>query len=878
MVASQDEKNFVLNLKVLCFSLIFVIVVSFALYPVSSSFAQEVSLSPVNPNFLQHQLEGAVQSKTTAEGYSLGYIPGPLDLSHMTGAKVPWGYKRVRAPAQYDLRSLGKLTSVKDQGSCGSCWAFATYGSFESVLLPTESLDFSENHMKNTHGYDWGYCDGGNGYISTAYLARWSGPVYESDDPYDPSSGTSPPGLSPRKHVQDVLIIPDRGGPLDNDNIKQAIMDYGAVYTTMYMYNGAPYYNSTYHTYYFNGSSSSNHAVAIVGWDDNFSRTKFSLTPPANGAFIIKNSWGTSWGEGGYFYISYYDSNIGAENFVFYNAEATTNYSQVYQYDPLGWVLSLGYGNTTGWFANIFSATADEYLSTVSFYTASVNSAYELYIYTDVTSGPRTGTLAGSKTGTIATMGYYTIALDSPVSITSGQKFSVVLKLTTPGYNYPIPVEYPYSGYASGATASAGQSYISNNGTSWSDVTTDYEDTNVCVKAFTVTEIVSSPTTLSGPETVATGQSYIYMTAGAVSSKGHDVQYLFNWGDSTDSGWLGVGVTSASHSWSSANTYTVKTKARCAIDTSIESDWSDPIEVTAETVSSPITLSGPKTGITGDLYTYTTTGSVSSSGHDVQYLFDWGDGSPYNWLGVGVTSASHSWSSANTYTIKTKARCAIDTSIESDWSDPLEVTITDIPFTQVTVLAPNGGDAISSGSSYKIQWGAPSAATTFNVKYSMDNGVTWKTIANGVSGNNCDWSAPTPSNNKKKCRVKVIGYDGSTKVGSGISDAFTIEVIRLTSPDGGESLIGGSQHEITWVTYSTKKSVAKAKIYYTKDNGLTWKLIKTVTGNPESYNWLVPSLAITKTKCKVKVTLLDQNGYTIGSDISNNIFTILAAP
>lgn len=781
MVVSKGRNDFLPNFKGLFSSLLLIsIVVGFTLNPVSSSFAQELRLSPENPNFTQHQLQGALQQKLTAEGNSFGYIPGPLDLSHMKGATVPWRSKVVGFPSQYDLRSQGKLTSVKDQGPCGSCWAFATYGSLESILLPSESLDFSENHLKNTHGFDWGFCDGGNAYMSTAYLARWSGPVYESDDPYNPNSGNSPSGLSPRKHMQGTLIIPDRAGPSDNDNIKQAVMTYGAVDTTMFYDD--PYYSATYYAYYYDGASSSNHAVAIVGWDDNFDKTKFSPAAPGNGAFIIKNSWGMSWGEGGYFYISYYDSSVGAENFAFYDTESTSNYVQVYQYDPLGWVMSVGYSNTIGWLANIFTAHGDEALSAVSFYTASVGSSYELYIYTNVTSGPRTGTLAESKTGTISSMGYHTIALDSPVTITSGQKFSVVVKLTTPGYNYPIPVEYPYPGYASGATASAGQSYISSNGTSWSDLTTIYGDTNVCVKAFTVsiTETISSPITLSGPKAAVTGEPYTYMTAGSVSSFGHDVQYLFDWGDSTDSGWLGV----------------------------------------------------------------------------------------------GVTSASHSWSSANTYTVKTKARCASDTSIESDWSDPIEVTVADISFTQVTVLAPNGGDAIPSGSSFKIQWGAPAVATTFNVRYSVDNGATWKTIASGVSGNTCDWPVPIPLKNKKKCLVKVIGYNGSAKVGSDISGTFTIEAIRLTSPNGSESILGGSWHEIRWVTYSTKRSVVKAKIYYTKDNGLTWKLIKAVSGNPGSYNWLVPPLTNAKNNCKVKVILLDQDGYIIGSDVSDACFII----
>lgn len=67
-------------------------------------------------------------------------------------------------------------------------------------------------------------------------------------------------------------------------------MTYGAVYTTMYY--SSSYYNSIYKTYYYNGSSYSNHAVAIVGWDDYFDGSKFGNTPPGDGAFIIRYSWG----------------------------------------------------------------------------------------------------------------------------------------------------------------------------------------------------------------------------------------------------------------------------------------------------------------------------------------------------------------------------------------------------------------------------------------------------------------------------------------------------------------------------------------------------------------------------------------------------------
>jgi C1A family cysteine protease len=90
-----------------------------------------------------------------------------------------------------------------------------------------EAWDFSENNLKNTHGFDWLPCGGGNHLMSMAYLSRWSGPVEEHDDPYDPRSSISPPNLSPQKHMQEMLIIPARSGPLDNENIKQTIVSYG---------------------------------------------------------------------------------------------------------------------------------------------------------------------------------------------------------------------------------------------------------------------------------------------------------------------------------------------------------------------------------------------------------------------------------------------------------------------------------------------------------------------------------------------------------------------------------------------------------------------------------------------------------------------------
>jgi len=222
-----------------------------------------------------------------------------------------------------------------------------------------------------------------------------------------------------------------------------------------------------------------------------FSRKNFSEVPPGNGAFIVKNSWGTDWGDCGYFYISYYDSKAGNGSSVF-TAENQDNYENIYQYDPLGWVSSLGYKNvTTAWCANVFTAKSEEVLKAVSFYTTDSNCYYDLYIYTNPDSGPinQTGPVF-SKSGTSLTAGYHTILLDSEVRLTTGQNFSTVLKLTNSEYNYPVALEKPKEDWSSKAKANAGESFISSKGINWTDVNESFANSNVCIKAFTNTLLI----------------------------------------------------------------------------------------------------------------------------------------------------------------------------------------------------------------------------------------------------------------------------------------------------------------------------------------------------------------------------------------------------
>ena len=478
--------------------------------------------APANPRFAEHlnaRAQGQAAKVTTQRGHAMGLIPATIDFSHLKAQPAPAMQSATALPSSYDLRTYNRVTPVEDQGQCGACWDFATYGSVESALLPAETHSFSENNLKDLDGFDQtacvaggdqtecGTCSGGNWQMSSAYLARWSGPINSSDDPYNPTStNTSPSGLTTQKHLQNVYVFPGRASSTDNATLKNAVMTYGGLYTTMYMVESAPYLSANNISYYYNGANGgSNHAITLVGWDDNYSASNFGTTPPGNGAWLIKNSWGTDFGQAGYFWISYYDTVYATEESVaFSDNESTTNYDQQYQYDPLGWVWNYGYGSPTAWFANVFTASENQQLKAVATYVTSSSSPYVVSIYTGVSGSPTSGTLAATTSGTFSMAGYNTLVLPGSVALSAGQKFSVVMELTTPGYDYPIPVEVAEDNYSSKATASPGQSYISYDGASWSDTTSSYSTMNVSLHAF-ASASSSVPTVSLSPTSLAFG-------------------------------------------------------------------------------------------------------------------------------------------------------------------------------------------------------------------------------------------------------------------------------------------------------------------------------------------------------------------------------------
>ena len=206
------------------------------------------------------------------------------------------------------------------------------------------------------------------------------------------------------------------------------------------------------------------------------------------------------------------------------------------------------------------------------------------------------------------------------------------------------------------------------------------------------TETVSTPNMPRGPSSGKPSTSYTYSVGGSTSNLGHSIRYFFDWGDGSNSGWLPVGITTASKSWTFNGTYAVKAKGRCTTHNYIESNWSSVVNViisNTEAISVPNIPSGPVNGIPGAEYSYSAWGSSSNVGHRIQYFFDWGDGTNSGWLSAEVPIASKSWSTAGTYPVKAKARCATDTSLESGWSGVLPVTVTNM--LTITGVSPGRG-------------------------------------------------------------------------------------------------------------------------------------------------------------------------------------------
>ena len=390
-------------------------------------------------------------------------------------AAAPWTGKHF--PVRYDLRTLHRVSHVGLQDHYGTCWVFAGIGSLESCLLPGTRLDFSENHLADLSGSRLRFGGRAPSTISTAYFARWEGPVLEARDPY-PHPGASREGLRAVRHVQEVLFLPPHASPRANAAIKWAVTKYGAVDASM-AYESSAFSLAT--SAYYSRGTDLDHHVCIVGWDDAYPAGRFLRRPPGPGAFLIKNSWGRSYGQDGFFWVSYYDRAFGTTLAVFEGVAGAGNHDAIYQHDALGWSRSIGFGTTSAWFAARYTSGGDGSVTATSFYTPGPGATYEVRV------APSLGEVAAAPLaaqGTIAVGGYHTVKLATPAPVTDGSDFVVVVRLTTPGSRTPIPVEYPTRLLA--PRPAVGRSFVSRDGSTWTDLRSrhGFASSDVCLKAF----------------------------------------------------------------------------------------------------------------------------------------------------------------------------------------------------------------------------------------------------------------------------------------------------------------------------------------------------------------------------------------------------------
>ena len=386
-------------------------------------------------------------------------------------------------PRRYDLRENRPLNTVENQGTFGTCWAFASTAALETSQTEGEILDFSVDHMTMNSGFNIAPTEGGDYNMALAYLAAWKGPVLAADDPY--GDGITDTSLAAVRHLQEARLIEEK----DLNKIKSMIMRYGGVESSLYMsiqnaWDSSEDYEPMSASYYYSGNEEPNHDIVIIGWDDDYSRENFNYMPENNGAFLCRNSWGEDFGNDGYFYVSYEDSNLGNNNIVYTRLDETDNYRTIYQSDMLGWVGTLGYKEPSAWFANVYTAGQDEILRAVSFYATGEHTTYDLYAVPEYYGPEALEQPMYLGSGYCEDSGYYTVDIPEMIRLRAGSRFAVMVRITTEGSERPIAIEFAASDLTSGADLSDGEGYISYDGSQWTSAETEY-GCNLCLKAFT---------------------------------------------------------------------------------------------------------------------------------------------------------------------------------------------------------------------------------------------------------------------------------------------------------------------------------------------------------------------------------------------------------
>ena len=508
--------------------------------------AEKVSVFATNA---PEQVEVHIGEFTVTEGYMstpFSVTPSPSNQPRST-----FSLRTSVLPSSYDMRDYGYVTSPKSQGSLGACWTFSGLSNLESYILRHLDInanpDFSENHLRfsmsryaSDGNWFWGDDrypgDGGNFLRTTSYLSRGGGPIADSADPYEDDSTIrrTVEQLKLENGIKENLPIDigennylsgSNGLYTLTDTTMLAMTDdretnIEKIKRTIYGQNAVDlgiYWNTSY---YVNGTAiycdvpifSANHEINLVGWDDGYSKSNFKqtqsrtfvitdssgnqteqtyggTTPEGDGAFLVKNSWGTDSGEDGYYWISYYDmifSRSDAEaNCI--SGVSTETYDNIYQYDPLlpnGWITPNE--SQTSRFAAIYPAKYGETVGAAGFYTFDENCDYKIRVMTDETSFDDVPVVAE---GHLPNAGFHAIEFDDVY--VKGINFAVIVDITCLDEGvYPrIAVEVPTETINTNATANASETYISISSDlliyDTSKVISGGENISACLKAYT---------------------------------------------------------------------------------------------------------------------------------------------------------------------------------------------------------------------------------------------------------------------------------------------------------------------------------------------------------------------------------------------------------
>ena len=720
--------------------------------------------------------------------------------------------------------------SIRNQSPYGTCWGFAPTSLAELSVLNNDGtlLDLSELHSIY-FAYHYTSADGKDGvkYLPTAgynYLsmggdpsfiyhtyANWVGAADEKTAPYSEAAATLESGLSndiamkDSAHLRNFYIV----NKADRKYIKQLIKEYGGV--GMSYYDDNQYYDYSTNSYYSTVSDNTNHAISVVGWDDD------KVTNSSNkGAWLVRNSWGSNeYSHFGYFWMSYDEPSIYDRVYALDCVSDTGSsdddfYDHNYQYDlsaysQYGWI-----GNgTSSTIANIFTATGTQLLKAVGVETQNPNINYTVSIYTDIadSSNPESGTLVRTQTGSFTYQGFHTIKMDNPLTLTKGETFSVVIKLESmdgkSGAYYVMESKYNLGNAASWyCGGEKGQSFYYNYG--WRDMVESMGG-NVRIKAYTddTDEIqIQKPSAPSGLSVSNTIASLTLKWNAVTGATGYEVYRA-----GTDGKYSKI-TTVTSTSYVDTNVknntqYSYKIKAYNAAGTSAFS-------TAASLKKTQISVSNLKADANGSKVQLSWTGGVTGAEGYVIYRRTEGG----NCTEIGRTSGN-TYSDTISAGIKYYYAVAVYSGSRTEDKCP-EVGV-------MYLATPSGLSVSNTIASLTLKWNAVKGATGYEIyragtdgKYSKITTVTSTSYVDTSVKNNTQYS------------YKIKAYN--TACASAFSTAASLKKTQI-SVSNLKADANGSKVQLSWTGGVTG---AEGYVIYRRTEGGSYAEIGRTSGNTYS--------------------------------------------